>query len=54
MIAEREMTPDRCERLEREQFHHEDVQDSAGPTSDAESEETPEPIMTPVVVGNPE
>lgn len=42
-----EMTPDERGRFEREQVHHEDVQDSAGPASEADSEPTPEPVTTP-------
>ena len=53
-MPERDMTPDERERFEREELHHEDPADHAGPASDTESGTKPSPITTPVVVGNPD
>jgi len=53
-MPERDMTPDERERFEREQVHHDNVQDSAGPGSEADSEARSEPTIAPVVVGNPD
>ena len=51
-VANHEITPEERERFERQRVHHEDSRNANGPASETDSESKPEPITTPVIVGN--